>query len=55
MNDYTVPITVTEGVSTSNPVGSWTKSELDKAEWNNKSLNALYNVVPLDEFIRISM
>ena len=52
---YTILVMVAEGVSTSKAVVSWTKYEFDKAVWNNKALNALYNGVPHDEFTWISV
>ncbi|GFY81119.1 hypothetical protein Acr_01g0009280 [Actinidia rufa] len=48
---YTVSVTIAKGVSTPNPVASWTQPKLDKAEWNNKALNTLYNGVLPDKVI----
>ena len=48
------PVIVIEGISTAKHVASWTKTKLDRAEWNNKALNALYNGAPPDEFIQSS-
>ena len=50
MNGYTVPVMVIEEVFTPKPIVSF---ELDKAGCNNKTLNALFNGIPLEEFIWI--
>ena len=54
VNDYSLSIITTDGVTSPKPEDKWTKEEELAATCNSRALNTMYNGVSMSEFRRIS-
>lgn len=52
---WTMLATFVVGIVTITEVASWSKTNLDKCNWNSKGLHALLMIVSPEEFRRVSM